>query len=99
MKRSVGIPFTNFVWIPRKLYTIVLIAYFCNDNCSFAVNVSGVIAVQGALKFNGGGHINHSIFWTNLSPSGGGEPQGMLLQENAIEHTRMRIIILMYLPQ
>ncbi len=21
-----------------------------------------------ALKFNGGGHVNHSIFWTNLSP-------------------------------
>ena len=42
-----------------------------------AVNVTDVIAVQGALKFNGGGHINHSIFWTNLSPHGGGEPQGM----------------------
>jgi hypothetical protein len=21
---------------------------------------------QGAIKFNGGGHVNHSIFWTNL---------------------------------
>lgn len=27
-----------------------------------------IIALQGALKFNGGGHINHSIFWQNLSP-------------------------------
>jgi Fe-Mn family superoxide dismutase len=27
------------------------------------------IALQGALKFNGGGHINHSLFWTNLAPS------------------------------
>ncbi len=26
------------------------------------------IALQSAIKFNGGGHINHSIFWTNLSP-------------------------------
>jgi len=26
------------------------------------------IALQSALKFNGGGHINHSLFWTNLSP-------------------------------
>lgn len=34
------------------------------------------IALQPALKFNGGGHINHTIFWTNLSPNGGGEPQG-----------------------
>jgi len=24
------------------------------------------ISLQGALKFNGGGHINHCIFWTNL---------------------------------
>ncbi|KAH9971546.1 manganese superoxide dismutase [Lactifluus volemus] len=27
------------------------------------------IALQAALKFNGGGHINHSLFWTNLTPS------------------------------
>ena len=39
-------------------------------------DVSGVIALQGAIRFNGGGHINHSIFWTNLSPNGGGEPLG-----------------------
>jgi len=28
------------------------------------------------LAFNLGGHINHSIFWQNLSPTGGGEPEG-----------------------
>lgn len=27
-----------------------------------------IINLQGALRFNGGGHINHSIFWQNLSP-------------------------------
>lgn len=37
------------------------------------------VSLQAALRFNGGGHINHSIFWTNLSPNGGGEPQGDLL--------------------
>ncbi len=30
------------------------------------------------LAFNLGGHVNHSIFWTNLSPQGGGTPEGEL---------------------
>jgi len=42
-------------------------------------DTSAIIALQPALKFNGGGHINHSIFWENLSPNGGGEPTGDLL--------------------
>ncbi|GER38338.1 superoxide dismutase [Striga asiatica] len=35
-----------------------------------------IVKVQSAIKFNGGGHINHSIFWNNLAPirEGGGEP-------------------------
>ena len=28
------------------------------------------------LAFNLGGHVNHSIFWQNLSPNGGGAPEG-----------------------
>eukprot|EP00918_Siedleckia_nematoides_P023995 GHVU01051750.1.p1 GENE.GHVU01051750.1~~GHVU01051750.1.p1 ORF type:complete len:227 (+),score=24.64 GHVU01051750.1:73-753(+) len=43
-------------------------------------NTSAIIALQPALKFNGGGHINHSIFWQNMSSQGGGEPSGDLLQ-------------------
>nr|QDX46960.1 superoxide dismutase [Azumapecten farreri] len=43
-------------------------------------NVNQVIQLQPALKFNGGGHINHSIFWQVLSPNGGGEPSGDLME-------------------
>lgn len=37
-------------------------------------DIDAVIALQGAIKFNGGGHVNHSIFWSNLCPvsEGGG---------------------------
>ncbi|XVE58923.1 hypothetical protein DITRI_Ditri05aG0001900 [Diplodiscus trichospermus] len=27
-----------------------------------------VVKLQSAIKFNGGGHVNHSIFWQNLAP-------------------------------
>jgi len=46
-------------------------------------DVAAMIALQQAIRFNGGGHVNHSIFWTNLAPvgKGGGEPpKGALLQ-------------------
>jgi superoxide dismutase, Fe-Mn family len=35
---------------------------------------------QGPLRNNGGGHYNHSLFWTWMSPDGGGEPDGALRQ-------------------
>ena len=43
-------------------------------------DLTAALALQPALKFNGGGHINHTIFWNNLSPDGGGEPQGELME-------------------
>jgi Fe-Mn family superoxide dismutase len=33
---------------------------------------------QKPLRNNAGGHANHSLFWTIMSPSGGGEPEGEL---------------------
>lgn len=32
-------------------------------------DVPARIALQAAIRFNGGGHINHSLFWENLCPS------------------------------
>jgi len=43
-------------------------------------NPDQIRALSKNLAFNLGGHTNHSIFWKNLSPNGGGEPTGELAE-------------------
>ncbi|KAJ5901760.1 Superoxide dismutase [Penicillium taxi] len=53
-------------------------AYITNLNAALAAHatatttndVSALIAQQQKIRFNGGGHINHSLFWRNLTPPG-----------------------------
>jgi superoxide dismutase, Fe-Mn family len=35
-------------------------------------------AVRTAVHHNAGGHVNHSLFWRGMSPTGGGAPAGLL---------------------
>ena len=37
---------------------------------------SAIVGLQKTLAFNLSGHVLHSIFWKNLSPDGGGKPDG-----------------------
>ncbi len=39
-----------------------------------------LVGLEKSLAFNLGGHVLHSIYWSNLSPDGGGEPTGPLAE-------------------
>jgi Fe-Mn family superoxide dismutase len=39
---------------------------------------AAIVGLQKSLAFNVSGHVMHSLFWKNLSPDGGGKPEGEL---------------------
>jgi Fe-Mn family superoxide dismutase len=46
---------------------------------------AGAAYAAQKAAFHGSGHVLHSIFWTNMSPRGGGEPRGSLAKRIAAE--------------
>lgn len=42
--------------------------------------LSGAGSHGAAIRNNGGGYYNHNLFWEVMSPNGGGQPEGGLLQ-------------------
>jgi Fe-Mn family superoxide dismutase len=48
------------------------------DDKSIEEVMKAVGSHSAAVRNNGGGHFNHSLFWTIMSPDGGGTPSGEL---------------------
>jgi len=49
-----------------------------NASTSLEDLLSGISKLPPAVRNNGGGHWNHSAFWTWMKPNGGGAPAGDL---------------------
>jgi Fe-Mn family superoxide dismutase len=51
-----------------------------NENKSLEELMANMSKLPMAVRNNGGGHFNHSLFWEILSPNGGGNPTGKLAE-------------------
>jgi Fe-Mn family superoxide dismutase len=49
------------------------------ENRSIEEILAGISGLPVAVRNNGGGHYNHTLFWTVMAPNGGGQPSGDLL--------------------
>lgn len=49
-----------------------------NEGKSLESLLANISKLPAAVRNNGGGHYNHSLFWTIMSPNGGGAPKGEL---------------------
>ena len=47
-------------------------------------------AIRTAVRNNGGGHANHSLFWQIMKPGGGGEPTGAIAKAIDVGAGRLR---------
>jgi len=47
-----------------------------HDGADLESMLSQISTLSVAVRNNGGGHYNHSLFWNLLSPNGGGQPSG-----------------------
>lgn len=49
-----------------------------NEGKSLESLLANISKLPAAVRNNGGGHYNHSLFWAIMSPNGGGAPKGEL---------------------